>query len=110
MERRDSRPRGFSVNSSDDDNVVDLPDRFDSSGRPLDPRDRSLRRPRSSHGEFEYRPQHPGDLSMRGAWAAFQSGDEPGVARLTQTVSELLQGQRGFLGTLGHILQDAVER
>ncbi|KAI1152000.1 hypothetical protein F4825DRAFT_476428 [Nemania diffusa] len=110
LERRDSRPRGFSVNSSDDDNVVDLPDRFDSSGRPLDPRDRSLRRPRSSHGEFEYRPQHPGDLSMRGAWAAFQSGDEPGVARLTQTVSELLQGQRGFLGTLGHILQDAVER
>lgn len=112
LTRRDLHPRGISPHSSDeDDDVVDLPDRFDPSGRPLNPRDRpSLHRSRSSYSEFEYRPQHPGDLSLHGAWAAFSAGENPDVARLVQTVSGLLQNQRGFLGTLGHLLQDGLSR
>ncbi|TRX92034.1 hypothetical protein FHL15_007131 [Xylaria flabelliformis] len=112
LARRDRRLRGVSPVSSDDgDDVVNLPDRFDSSGRPLDSRDRpSLRRSRSSYGEFEYRPQHPGDLSLRGAWAALPSGGDPDVAQLVQTIGGLLQNQRGFLGTLGHLLQDGLGR
>lgn len=104
---RDHSP---SPSSSDDEDVVDLPDRFDSTGRPLDPRDRTLRRPRSSYGEFEYRPQHPGDLSMRGAWAALPAQGDQEVARLAQTIGRFLEGQHGFLGALGHILQDDVLR
>ncbi|KAJ2967805.1 hypothetical protein NUW58_g10360 [Xylaria curta] len=111
LSRRDRGPRDASPHSSDDDgDVVDLPDRFDSSGRPLNPRDRPLHRRRSSYGEFEYRPRHPGDLSVRGQWATFPAVDDPEVARLAQTVGSLLQGQRGFLGTLGHLLQDGVRR
>ncbi|KAI1128843.1 hypothetical protein F5Y10DRAFT_264729 [Nemania abortiva] len=108
LSRRDHGSRGVSPNSLDDGDVVSLPDRFDSSGRPLDPRDRTLRRSRSSYGEFEYRPQYPGDLSMRGQWVAFPAGGDEGVARLTQTVGELLQGHQGFLGSLGHVLQDVI--
>lgn len=107
--RGHTRPSA-SPNSSDDEDVVDLPSRFDSSGRPLDSQDRTLRRSRSSYGEFEYRPQHPGDLNMHGAWAAFPGHGDQGVARLAQTFGDLLEGQHGFLGALGHILQDGVLR
>ncbi|KAF2968388.1 hypothetical protein GQX73_g5185 [Xylaria multiplex] len=111
LSHQDRRPRGVSPNSSDDNDVVDLPDRFDSSGRPLDPRDRTLRRPRSSYGEFEYRPRYPGDVSMRGRWAAFQIGEEDqGAAQLVQTVGSLLSRQHGVLGTLGHLLEDGLRR
>ncbi|KAI0908166.1 hypothetical protein F4823DRAFT_600376 [Ustulina deusta] len=107
---RDRTRRSVSPNSSDDNDVVDLPDRFDSSGKPLDPRDRTLHRPRSSYGGFEYRPQYPGDLSMRGEWATFPIDEHLGAAQLAQTLGGLLQGQQGFLGTLGHMLQDGFRR
>ncbi|KAI0454350.1 hypothetical protein F5B21DRAFT_504451 [Xylaria acuta] len=112
LTHRDQRARSISPASSDDgDGIVDLPDRFDSSGRPLDPRERpSLHRSRSSYGEFEYRPQHPGDLSLRGAWAVLPARGDSDVAQLVQTVGGLLQNQRGFLGTLGHLLQDGLRR
>ncbi|RYC59494.1 hypothetical protein CHU98_g6716 [Xylaria longipes] len=112
LTHRVRRPRSVSpASSDDDDNVVDLPERFDSSGRPLDPRDRSsLRRSRPSYGEFEYQLQHPGDVSIRGAWAALPASGDPDVAQLVQTVGGLLQNHRGFLGALGHLLQDGLGR
>ncbi|KAI1750859.1 hypothetical protein F4782DRAFT_548421 [Xylaria castorea] len=112
LTHRDRRLRGVSPTSSDDgDGIVNIPDRFDSSGRPLDSRDRpSLRRSRSSYGEFEYHPQHPGDLSLRGARAALPASGDPDMAQLVQTIGGLLQNQRGFLGTLGHLLQDGLGR
>ncbi|KAI1823430.1 hypothetical protein F4861DRAFT_510197 [Xylaria intraflava] len=91
---------------SDDGDVVDLPNRFDSSGRPLDPHLQTRHRPRSNHGEFEYRPQHPGDASMRGEWATFSVGENLDVVQFAQTIGGLLGRQRGLVGALGHMLQD----
>ena len=115
LTRRDRRPRSASPNSSDDDDdVVNLPDRFDPSGRPLDPRDRSRslhqshRRP--SYGGFEYRPQYPGDVHVRGDWASFPIDGQLDTAVIAQTIGGLLQGQGGILGTLGHLLQDGARR
>ncbi|KAI0421401.1 hypothetical protein F5X98DRAFT_370977 [Xylaria grammica] len=106
----DRRPRGVSPSLLGDNDIVDLPDRFNPSGEPIDPRDRTLRRPRSSYGEFEYQPQYPGDSSMHGEWAAFRIGEHPEAAQLAQTVAGLLRGQRGFLGALGHMLEDGLGR
>ncbi|KAI1351003.1 hypothetical protein F5Y01DRAFT_325734 [Xylaria sp. FL0043] len=110
LDHRDRRRRSDSPTSSGDEEIINLPDRFDSSGRPLDPRDRTSRRPRARSGEFEYRPQYPGDLSMRGAWATIPIDEHLRLEDVAQTVSRLLQGQRGFLGTLGHLLEDQLER
>ncbi|KAJ3567813.1 hypothetical protein NPX13_g6641 [Xylaria arbuscula] len=110
LTHRGRRPRSVSPNSSDDDDIVNLPDRFDPSGRPLDPRDRSLNRSRRpSYGGFEYRPQHPGDMHIRGEWAALPL-EGIDTAQIAQTIGGLLQGQGGFLGTLGHLLQDVPRR
>ncbi|KAI0528179.1 hypothetical protein F5B22DRAFT_641153 [Xylaria bambusicola] len=111
LDHRDRRARNVSSDSSDDDDVVDLPERFDSSGRPLDPRNRSLRQSRRpSYGSFEYRPQHPGDLHMRGNWATLPSNEHLDAAQLAQTIGGLLQGQGGFLGTLGHLIEHELKR
>ncbi|KAI0205842.1 hypothetical protein F4808DRAFT_470801 [Astrocystis sublimbata] len=111
--RQDQSHGNTAPHPSDSGNdIVYLPERFDSSGRPLGARGRpSLDRSRSSYGEIEYRPQHPGDMDVRGAWAAMQAdGDSDVAAQLMQTISGLLQNQQGFLGTLGNLLQDGVRR
>ncbi|KAI0017442.1 hypothetical protein F4780DRAFT_592996 [Xylariomycetidae sp. FL0641] len=84
----------------DQDDVEVLPDRFDDGGRPLDRRERGKTR----GGSFEIRPQRPGDLDVRGAWAA-QSGDELDAQALARAVGSILEGREGLLGILGHALK-----
>lgn len=100
----------LSNTSNNDEDVVLLPDRFDSSGRPLDQQDQDLHRPRTSHGELEYLPQYPGDLSMHGLLAISSIDDPLDMVHFARTVGGLLQRQHGLIGILGHMLQDEFGR
>jgi hypothetical protein len=93
--------RGDESPLSDEDDVDEvLPDRFDASGRPLDPTD--PRRWHSRRGEFEYRPRG-GGTHVQGAWG-IQSTDPEMVSRVAQGVGNLLQGRQGWMGVLGNVL------
>ncbi|KAI1081472.1 hypothetical protein F5B20DRAFT_588538 [Whalleya microplaca] len=111
------RRRGDQSPNSDDDDasrgdVEYLPDRFDASGRPLDPTTSSVRRGGNiRRGSFEYRPRRPDDWDIRGAWITSGDADPDRVMRdLADTFGGLLQqGSRsGLFGLLGNALEGVV--
>jgi len=87
------------------DDVEVLPDRFDRQGRPFSPRDgRGLdRRLHARHGDFEYRPRHPGGWAMRGGWRI--AGTDPEVVeRMVGQVTDVIDGRGSWLGLLGDVI------
>ncbi|KAI0008092.1 hypothetical protein F4779DRAFT_618966 [Xylariaceae sp. FL0662B] len=99
---------------SDNTDIEYLPDRFDASGRPLDPTAyNNLRRGGNvRRGSFEYRPRHPNDWDIRGAWMASGDADtDPDliIRDLARTFGGLLHGGigmgSGLMGLLGNTLE-----
>lgn len=100
--------------------IEELPDRFDASGRPLDPRDPGGWSSRS--GAFDYRPRHrrrrarddgsgdrdrdldeDGDWSVRGSWGV--GGTDPVVVDgIARTIGDVLEGRKSWVGVLGDVL------
>ena len=117
-----SRQRGSSDPSADrpmirrrprtdsDGDVEILPDRFDSQGRALDPRSAS----HGPHGgwttrsgEFERRPRRPGGWDISGAWQVGGT-DRDEVERMARGVTNVLEGQGGWMGVLGDVLKSGL--
>ncbi|KAK8048733.1 hypothetical protein PG994_010463 [Apiospora phragmitis] len=86
--------------SSEENDVEVLPDRFDTSGRPLEPDD--PRRLTTRGGSFEYRPRDR-EMQMQGAWGVGGT-DADMVNRMAESVGSLLEGKSGFLGILGNVI------
>lgn len=98
------KPRGDRSPHSDDGEVEYLPDRFDSSGQPLEA-DRTLNGiPR--RGSFEYLPRDGNDWHIRGAWRTIGDPDPLSFSELAQTFGGLLQPRGGLVGMLGDVLRD----
>lgn len=95
--------RASSLSGSDDE-VEDLPDRFDADGKPLGGRSRGDG-PRwtSRSGEFQRRPQKPGDWDVKGAWH-IGGTDGIQVEHLAKSFTEALDGKKSWLGVLGEAL------
>lgn len=99
--------------SGSEDEVEQLPDRFDPQGRPVD-RGGGPSRPRNGggwterKGDFEYRNPKPGGAQARGAWSV--GGTDPDqVDRLMRDVTDLIgdgppKGVGGWLGFAGRLL------
>lgn len=85
------------------EDIEDLPDRFDADGRPLDGRSASNRRAWTTRsGEFARRPRREGDWDVRGAWQV--GGTDPeAVQRLVNGVTSALEGRQGLLRFIGDI-------
>jgi hypothetical protein len=105
--------------SGSEDEVEVLPDRFDTSGRPIDPNapssSRSARaRPRwtERHGDFEYRSPRPGGMQARGMWSV--GGTDPDqVERMMQDVTGIIgdgppKGVTGWIGLAGRLLGSGI--
>ncbi|KAI1459194.1 hypothetical protein F4805DRAFT_473520 [Annulohypoxylon moriforme] len=99
------RRRGDQSPASDDGDIEYLPDRFDSSGRPLD-NDESALSGIPRQGSFEYLPRDDNDWHVRGAWRTLGNPDPALVSGLAQTFGGLLQPRGGFMGLLGSALKD----
>lgn len=101
--RRRRHGRAASMSESEED-VEELPDRFDSDGQPLDGRGHGNgQRWTSRSGEFERRPRRPGDWDVRGAWH-IGGTDDVQVDRLARHFTEALEGRRSWLGVIGEAL------
>lgn len=85
------------------DDIEDLPNRFDADGRPLDGQSASNRRAWTTRsGEFARRPRREGDWEARGAWQV--GGTDPeAVQRLVNGVTSALEGRQGLLRFIGDI-------
>lgn len=102
--QRRRRRGGDSPNSDGGSEIEYLPDRFDSSGRPLRT-ERSLNDiPRE--GEFEHVPRDENDVHIRGAWRAFGDPDPALVSGIAQAVGGLLRPGSGLMGLLGQAIRD----
>jgi hypothetical protein len=90
--------------SESEEDIEELPDRFDSDGRPIDDRNPGDG-PRwtSRSGEFQRRPRRPGDWDVRGAWHVGGT-DDIQVDRLARSFTEALDGRRSWLGVIGEAL------
>lgn len=97
-----SRRRGQDDSDSDDE-VEDLPDRFDSYGRPLDGRSASHSRWTARSGAFERRPQRPGGWDVQGAWQV-SGTEQEAVDRLVRNVAGALEGRHGWMSVIGDVL------
>ncbi|KAK0387456.1 hypothetical protein NLU13_5768 [Sarocladium strictum] len=97
--------RGHAVSASEsDEDVEDLPDRFDDDGRPIDGRRHSdSSRWTSRRGEFQRKPRRPGDWDVRGAWQVAGT-DGIQVDRLARSFTEALEGRRSWMGVIGEAL------
>lgn len=99
--RRRGQP---SIDSESEEDVEELPERFDTQGRPLDGRDRGDG-PRwtSRGGDFHRRPRKPGDADIRGSWHV---GGTDGIAvdKLARSFTEALDGRKSWMGVLGEAL------
>jgi hypothetical protein len=111
------RPRSDTSPDSDpEEDVIEvLPDRFDASGRPLDPRDRASvagggpssgrMLPHVRRGDFVYRsPRGASGWNVRGQWGV--AGTDPeAVERIVRNVTGAIDhGRSGWLGLLGGLL------
>lgn len=94
------RGRRQDTDLSSENDVEVLPDRFDTSGRPLGSDD--ARRWATRGGSFEYRPQERG-TQMQGAWGVAGTDAEL-VNRMAESVGSLLEGKPGILGMLGSVI------
>ncbi|KAK7952286.1 uncharacterized protein PG986_008014 [Apiospora aurea] len=88
--------------STEGNDVEVLPDRFDTSGRPLEPDD--PRRWTTREGNFEYRPRDRG-TQIQGAWGV-GGNDAEMVNRMAESVGSLLEGKSGLLGILGNVISN----
>ncbi|KAJ3472087.1 hypothetical protein NLG97_g11299 [Lecanicillium saksenae] len=95
--------RGRGLGSDSDEEVEDLPDRFDSQGRPLDRRSTSHDRWTSRSGDFRRQPQRPGDWDIRGAWHVGGT-DNAAVERLANGVTNALDGRGSWMHVIGEVL------
>lgn len=89
--------------SSSDDGIEILPDRFDRNGRRIDSQSTSQGRWTSRSGNFERLPQHRGDLSFRGAWQV-ASTDGDMVERFVRDMTGALEGRKSWLSVLGNVI------
>lgn len=99
------RRRGDESPVSEGSDIEYLPERFDSSGRPLRT-ERALNGiPRE--GEFEHVPRDENDWHVRGAWRAAGDPDPALVNNLAQAFGGLLRpGGSGLMGLLGQAIRD----
>ena len=111
MKRRRRRSHLGDESSSDkaegDSEIEELPDRFDASGRPLDPAD-----PRgwsSRSGSFVSRPRHrardggDGDWNISGSWGV--GGTDPEIVDgIARTIGDVIEGRKSWFGVLGDVL------
>lgn len=86
-----------------EEDIEDLPDRFDSQGRPLDGHGPSSSRSHYRSGSFEVRPQRPGDWDVRGSWAMAGNDDEA-VQKLMGDVQGIITGQKRWTDLLQDVL------
>lgn len=99
----DRKLRSRDDDSSSDGTVEVLPNRFDRDGERLDGRSATHHRWSSRRGDFEYRPQHPGDWNVRGAWQAVATDGEM-IEQLMRNVTGVLEGKKSWIGALGDVL------
>jgi len=101
VRRRRSRRSPSSDSGSDTGTVEELPNRFDSEGRPLD-------RPRYSRraGEWEKRDSR-GRSYEKGAWSIEGGGIGEGaevVERVVKEVADVIEGKSSWLGLIQGVL------
>ncbi|EGX92309.1 hypothetical protein CCM_03681 [Cordyceps militaris CM01] len=101
------RSRGRSLDSDSDEQVEEIPARFDDQGSPLDGRSASHKRWRSLSGEFQSKPQRPGDWDVQGAWHVGGTNQEA-VERLALGVTNALEGRGSWMQVLGEVLGSGV--
>lgn len=90
--------------SDSDDDVEDLPARFDSQGRPLDGGSRGSRsRLTTRSGEFHRPAPHPGGLNIHGGWQIGGTDPEQ-IERLVRNVTGALEGRRSWVSVIGDVL------
>jgi hypothetical protein len=100
------RPRqrgGLRSDSDSEEEVEQLPDRFDSHGRPLDGRTSSADRWTNRSGEFRREPRRQGDWDVRGAWHVGGTDNEA-VERIAHGVTNALEGRGSWMGVIGEVL------
>ncbi|OAR00100.1 hypothetical protein LLEC1_04406 [Akanthomyces lecanii] len=98
------RPRGRGSHEfSSEEEVEDLPDRFDSQGRSLDGRSASHHRWTSRSGTFQREPQRADDWDIRGAWHVGGTNNEA-VERLAHGVTNALDGRGSWMQVIGEVL------
>ncbi|KAI1477403.1 hypothetical protein F4774DRAFT_195518 [Daldinia eschscholtzii] len=99
------RVRGDESPVSDDSEIEYLPDRFDSSGQPLETNNTALNGiPRQ--GSFEYLPRNENDWHVRGAWKALGDPDPVLVNDIAQTIGGFLRPGGTLLNIFEHALRD----
>ncbi|KAI6784041.1 uncharacterized protein J7T54_004587 [Emericellopsis cladophorae] len=89
--------------------IEELPDRFHRDGQPISTRSQTIpQAPLTTRsGEFERRPQRPGDWDVRGSWQV--GGTDPVVVeRMVRSFTDALDGKRGWMGVLGDVLESGL--
>lgn len=104
----DRRNRFLDDDSSLDEPIEVLPDRFDRHGRPLDKRSAKNRDWTHRQGDFEYKPKHKDDWDIKGAWQVAGT-DGQAVDQIVRGVTGALEGKSGWLGLLGTVLGGLAE-
>ncbi|UNI21216.1 hypothetical protein JDV02_007226 [Purpureocillium takamizusanense] len=95
--------RGHGRDADADNDVEDLPDRFDSQGRPLNGRSATHARWTTRQGTFERPAQRPGGWDVRGAWQV-SGTEQEAVDRLVRNVTGALGGQRSWMSVIGEVI------
>lgn len=116
---RNELPESDRSESGGEEEVEVLPDRFDGSGRPIDPNAPSSSRSArvrggwtERHGDFEYRSPRPGGTQARGMWSV--GGTDPDqVERMMQDVTGIIgdgppKGVSGWIGLAGRLLGSGI--
>ncbi|PTB41101.1 hypothetical protein M441DRAFT_80518 [Trichoderma asperellum CBS 433.97] len=89
--------------SDSDDEVENLPDRFDSHGRPLDGGRHGRSRLTTRSGEFHRLADRPGGLSIHGGWQLAGTDPEQ-IQKIVSGVTGALQGRRSWVSVVGDVL------
>lgn len=116
---RNELPESDRSDSASGDEVEVLPDRFDTTGRPIDPNAPSSSKNARArggwterHGDFEYRSPRPGGTQARGMWSV--GGTDPDqVERMMQDVTGIIgdgppKGVGGWLGLAGRLIGSGI--
>lgn len=98
----ESRRRRHRRSDSDDD-VQDLPERFDSHGKPLDGGRHGKNRSITRSGEFHRPAQQPGGLNVLGGWQLGGTDPEQ-IEKLVRNVTGALEGRRSWVSVIGEVL------
>lgn len=109
--RKRAEKRSDNPGHAQEEEVEELPDRFDSSGQPLEGSSRGSARGDSGwtsrRGEFEYRPRGGGsgdrNVHMQGSWGVAGT-DGDAVNNIARSVGDVLEGRQGWMGLLGDVL------